>query len=306
MFYYLYNYLNALGNQAKNCELSDVHFQYLFVWMLSKKKKKLNFMKVGFYVKPEKWIKMNVPHFVETAKKHGINIISINLNNSLEEQGPFDIIIHKSIDLFVQSNYFHNEKAKLQLQNFQKYINSHPDVPIINPLSFDELVTSRSKIFNELNKLQFNKDCYIPDLSIHTNKYVIKPDLACGSIIAHQFKYIDNNDIMFQSENSKNQLIQPYFDTGDSVLKVYVIANHTKVHVKKPDLFKLDYDMESLNRISNILRNAFKCDLFGFDLIQDIKSKKWYIIDLNSFSGIEIFSDYEEMVIELIHQKTGK
>lgn len=263
-------------------------------------------MIVGFYVKPSKWVKMNISHFVETAKKQGIIIIRIDLNKSLEDQGPFDYIIHKSIDLFVQSKYFHNENAELQLQNFQKYIALHPNIPISNPLSFDELVTSRSKVFNELSKLKFNNDCFIPDISIHTGKYIIKPDLACGSKIAHQFKYIDDYEKIIQNKSYKNQLIQPFFDTGDSVLKVYSIGNCTKVHIKKPDSFKLDFEMESIKRISALIRNALKCDIFGFDLIQDIKSKKWYIIDLNSFSGIEVIPGYEEILIELIHQKTGK
>lgn len=277
-------------------KLSENNFLCLFGHILI-------LMKVGFYVKPEKWIKMDIPHFVETAKKQGISIIRIDLDKDLEEQGPFDIIIHKSIDLFVQSNYFHNKKVKLQLQNFQKYITHHPDIPISNPFYFDEFVTSRIRIFNELNKLQFNNDCFVPDLSIHTGKYVIKPDLACGSAIAHQFKYIESRDSVIQNEN---QIIQPYFETGNFVLKVYSIGKHTKVHVINPQLFKLEFENEFVERIAAVLRNAFKCDLFGFDLIQDIYSRKWYIIDLNSFSGIEVIPGYEEMMIELIHQKTGK
>lgn len=268
--------------------------------------KVLQYMRVGFYVKPGKWDKMNMPHFVKVANKIGITIIRIDLSKSLDEQGPFDLIVHKSIDLFVQSNYFHNEIVKLQLQNFKNYITSHPEIPISNPLSFDELVTSRRKIFNALFKLQFNNNCIIPNLSILTEKYVIKPDLACGSEIAHKFEFTNRSNALILNENNRDVIVQPYFDTGNAVLKVYSIGNITKVHVINPDSIKLDYNKTSIESIADVLRNAFECDLFGFDLVREIQSGNWYIVDLNSFSGIEVIPGFEELLIKFFRQKLQK
>ncbi|OHS94642.1 hypothetical protein TRFO_11035 [Tritrichomonas foetus] len=258
-------------------------------------------MKVGFYVKNGKWNKMNMPHFAEIAESHGIYLKRIDLDQDLVEQGPFDLIIHKSIDLFVQSIYFDNKKACDQLNKFQSYIKNNPQIPISNPLNFDYLVISRKRIFNELKKLNFNGDCIVPDMSIKTGKYVIKSDLACGAESAHKFEYLCDQD--FNPSIEELHFVQPFFETGDSVIKVYVIGKYTKVNVKKPKNFELNYDLNAIERISDVLRKGLRCELFGYDLIRDIHTGNFYIIDLNSFSGIEVIPGFEEMMIDFFQTK---
>ena len=261
-------------------------------------------MRVGFYVKPGKWDKMNMAHFVETAKSHGIDIIRIDLNQDLELQGPFDLIVHKSIDLFVQSKHFNNKKADEQLKNLEKYSKAHPSTPFSNPLPFDDLVTSRKRIFDELSKLDFKGDCIVPDLTIKTCKYVIKTDLACGAESAHKFEFKDSID--FDPKAPDAPFVQPFFDAGDAVVKVYGIGHYTKVNIKNSKNIELNIDMAAVERVADVLRKGLGCELFGFDLIQDIQTKKWYIIDLNSFSGIEVIPGFEEMMIDFFKKKVSR
>lgn len=50
---------------------------------------------VGTYMSSKQWQKLNMDHVKQLLADHQINMVKIDLNQDLEKQGPFAIIIHK-------------------------------------------------------------------------------------------------------------------------------------------------------------------------------------------------------------------
>lgn len=257
-------------------------------------------IQVGFYVKPEKWKKMEMPSLVETAKKHNIEITQLNLNKSIESQGDFDIILHKSIDLFVQTILKHNNEAETMLSNFQRYIQNHPNVPVCNRLEFDSFVISRRKIHEALSNIDFQGDCLIPDLSYVCDKYIVKPDLSCGDHTAHEFRICTREEI--NNYSTDEWVVQPYYNTKDAVLKVHCIGNSVAFKLKNSENIEYEFNNDTVVRIAEKIRSSLKCDLFGFDIVRDVDLNQNFLVDLNSFSGIEAMPQYEILLIRFIAQ----
>uniref|UniRef100_A0A8C6UY20 Inositol-tetrakisphosphate 1-kinase n=1 Tax=Neogobius melanostomus TaxID=47308 RepID=A0A8C6UY20_9GOBI len=57
---------------------------------------------------------------------------AIQINQPLEPQGPFDIIVHKLSDVIVEAE--HDDRSQQLLVNFKKYTSAHPSTVILDPL----------------------------------------------------------------------------------------------------------------------------------------------------------------------------
>ena len=260
-------------------------------------------IRVGVYMKKGKWDKMKMDAICADAIMDGMNIQLIDLMFEINQK--YDLIIHKSIDLFVQCNYFNSEIARLQLENFRDYLKKNKDVIIVNSLDFDLLVTSRKKTFEKLMEIDFKGYCVVPTIEISAAKLVIKPDLACGADFAHKFQIIDRNTFVNDNNNNNNIYVQPFIETGDAVLKCYSIGGVTRYVLKNPNNININIRDDIVEKIANLIKEKLSCELFGFDLIQDIYNKKWYLIDINSFSGMEVLSDFEDLLLSFIKSKVN-
>lgn len=55
-------------------------------------------MRVGFWISDKKWKKLNVAHLERLLSERGHEVIRLDLEQSLEQQGPFGAIVHKVSD----------------------------------------------------------------------------------------------------------------------------------------------------------------------------------------------------------------
>lgn len=258
-------------------------------------------IKVGVYMKRGKWDKMKMDKICSDAIGENISIELLELSENMQKK--CDLVIHKSIDLFVQSNVFNSEMAAKMLSNFRSYLKRNGEIVVVNSLDFDFLVTSRKKTFEKLLEINFMGCCSVPTVEMNTKKLIIKPDLACGSDFAHKFQIVNKLDI---DNNDNGVYIQPFIETDDAVLKVYVIGEVTRYVLKNPNNIDINIENNVVEKIARLISEKLSCELFGFDLIQDIHDKKWYLIDVNSFSGMEILPDFENLFFNFIKSKLNK
>lgn len=59
---------------------------------------------IGYWMSEKKRQKLNWSEFRNVCKKHGYDLIKLDLTKPLDDQGPFSIILHKLTDIIVQAN----------------------------------------------------------------------------------------------------------------------------------------------------------------------------------------------------------
>ena len=66
-------------------------------------------------------------------------MIPLDLTQSLESQGPFDVLIHKVTDLVTSEL----PADKQQIENFKSFTAAHPALPVLDPLDSTLALTNR-------------------------------------------------------------------------------------------------------------------------------------------------------------------
>lgn len=98
--------------------------------------------KVGVYWAEKKWIRFDEPKFRALLLEKRCELIKLNLDEPLDQQGPFAAIVHKVSDLMARSEAGDLE-ARKRIENFEKYLHDHPEVVLIDKLDGVRLLMHR-------------------------------------------------------------------------------------------------------------------------------------------------------------------
>lgn len=196
---------------------------------------------IGYYVTEKKNAKMNWAEFGNVCRNHGFSLLKINLQVSLEAQGPFFAIIHKLTEVIMKASQGDSEAAAA-LQNVESYIKSHPEVIVVDPLDAVRRLLDRSRYYSIVQNLNFDDDkVFTPsfvDLTSTdvqeniqrlkdadvTYPFVCKPLLGHGSE-AHQMAVVFNErgvadckpPCVAQSFINHNAVLYKLFFVGDNL-----------------------------------------------------------------------------------------
>ncbi|PHT87728.1 hypothetical protein T459_09834 [Capsicum annuum] len=258
------------------------------------------------------------------AKQRGVDLIKIDLDKPLVQQGPFDSVFHKLYD----------EEWKKQLEEFSIL---NPTTIIVDPIESIEKLHNRVSML-DADAVAANQGMKFP--------LIAKALLANATADAHQ---------MFLALNKEGLngikppiILQEFVNHGGIIFKVYVAGDHVKCVKRKslPDINEeklgnsenlIPFSMisyfadneqsdESLaklmeaaemppssfvNEVSKQLRHALKLHLFNYDMIRDSRVENRYlIIDINYFPGYAKVPEYETMLtpcfLDIAHQKRSR
>jgi len=108
-----------------------------------------NKIKVGVFVTDRKISKPDWKAFL-TSCSHSekIELKEIKPSLPIETQGPFDVIVTKLTDVFSKED----EINKTIVQNFERFVKSHPEVLLLDSLEAQRTTTNRSTIYSVLQK----------------------------------------------------------------------------------------------------------------------------------------------------------
>lgn len=269
------------------------------------------------------------------AKQRGIDLIPIDLEKPLVEQGPFDSVFHKLYD----------EKWKKQLEEFSL---ENPTAIIVDPIESIEKLHNRVSMLDAVSQLKI-ENLEIPlQAFVDSNEspqdaiasqgmkfpLIAKALIANSTADAHQMNLVLNEHGL---NGIKTPIVlQEFVNHGGVIYKVYVAGDHVKCVKRRslPDIteeklgnnsenlipFSLisyfadnDQSDESLaklmeaalmppssfvNEVSKQLRHALKLQLFNFDMIRDTSrdGNRYLIIDINYFPGYAKVPEYELML----------
>ncbi|XP_024535849.1 inositol-tetrakisphosphate 1-kinase 1 [Selaginella moellendorffii] len=290
---------------------------------------------VGYALAQKKQKSFVQPSLVEHARSRGIDLVCIDLDKPLVEQGPFDAILHK-----LSGKEWHKE--------LEEYEKKHPDVIIIDSPDAIERLHNRISMLQAVSDLQVGdeqetfgipkqsvmdrSDC-LGDLKAMSGlkfPVIAKPLVADGSAKSHAMSLIFNQEGL--TKLKPPVVLQEFVNHGGVIFKVYVVGDYVKC-VKRRSL--PDVPEDELNRsealcfsqISNMgstqqcgasdylqaelpptkfvaelakgLRENLGLRLFNFDLIRDSKAGNHYhVIDINYFPGYAKMPAYETVLTD--------
>ncbi|CAN4077259.1 unnamed protein product [Withania somnifera] len=281
---------------------------------------------VGYALAPKKQASFIQLSLVNLAKERGIDLIKIDMNKPLIEQGPFDCVLHK----------MYGDDWKQQLVEYNR---KYPNVLIID--SLEAIEPDELEIKCETASFGIPKQTVVYDAKIVCAGYlessglkfpvIAKPLVADGSAKSHKMVLVFNKDGLIKLKPPI--VLQEFVNHGGVVFKVYVVGDYVKCVKRKslPDVMeenlgKLESYL-SFSQVSNLntceknddkyyklmnlddaelpplsflieiasgLRRATKLYLFNFDLIRDNRVwNRYLVIDINYFPGYAKMPNYE-------------
>ncbi|XP_014281035.1 inositol-tetrakisphosphate 1-kinase [Halyomorpha halys] len=216
---------------------------------------------IGYWMSEKKSQKLNWSEFAKVSRSHGFDLVKVDLNRPLEEQGPFTVIIHKLTDIIAQS--LRGEKRACEIiEHVENYIKLHPEVLIIDPLENVKKLLDRFTSYRVVHDSDLhNIDVFTPPFveltsnDIHVNlqtlkeagvkfPFVCKPSVANGTDC-------HNMAIVFNEKGLKDcqpPCVAHAFVNHNAVLyKLFIIGGEYHI-VERPSLknFYPDPDRETI------------------------------------------------------------
>ncbi|WVZ12715.1 hypothetical protein V8G54_017245 [Vigna mungo] len=269
---------------------------------------------------------------VNLARSRGIELVRIDPNQSLKDQGPFDCVLHK----------LYGDDWRNQLNDFTA---NYPNAVVLDsPESIERLhnrismlqVVSELKIDDRTETVGIPKQIVINDKAKLFDRriwkalkspVIAKPLVADGSAKSHKMALVYNHEGL--NSLKPPVVVQEFVNHGGVIFKVYVVGERVRCvkrkslpDVEEEELFSNlasderiddkyyktmhldDAEMPPLSFVTQIareLRRVMKLNLFNFDVIRDSRRKNRYlIVDINYFPGYAKMPGYETVFTEFL------
>ncbi|XP_050422238.1 inositol-tetrakisphosphate 1-kinase-like [Adelges cooleyi] len=209
--------------------------------------KKPSPMVIGYWMSDRKSQKLNWVEFGKVCRKHGYELVKLDLDKPLENQGPFAVILHKLTEIIARKD----EQAVQIIGRIEQYIKNHPKVLIIDPLDSVRTLLDRFKTYSvvlntSLNNIDVFTPTFVEILSNNVEEnikklknagvtfpFICKPYVAQGTTYCHQMSVIFNECGV---ADCKPPCVAQSFINHNAVLyKIYVVGDHYQV-VERPSL----------------------------------------------------------------------
>ncbi|KAL5865654.1 hypothetical protein ACOSQ3_003168 [Xanthoceras sorbifolium] len=224
---------------------------------------------IGYALLPKKQKSFIQESLVSLAKSRGIDLIKIDTDRPLADQGPFDCVLHK----------LYGEDWKKQLQDFQ--VENPNAVVIDSPDSIERLhnrismlqVVSELKTENQNETFGIPKQIVIYDQETLFDRsasellkfpVIAKPLVADGSAKSHKMALVFNHDGL--NKLKPPIVLQEFINHGGVIFKVYVVGEYVKC-VKRKSL--PDYSEEKLKGLEGSLSFSQVSNLATNEKIDD-------------------------------------
>ncbi|KAK3907991.1 Inositol-tetrakisphosphate 1-kinase [Frankliniella fusca] len=204
---------------------------------------------IGYYVTEKKNAKMNWSEFGNVCRNHGFSLMKVNLQESLEKQGPFFAIIHKMTEVILKASSGDLE-ATAALENVESYIKSHPEVIVVDPLDGVRSLMDRSRYYRivqnsdlaedkvftptfvDLTSTDLNENLQRLNNAGVTYPFICKPSVSHGSD-AHQMAIVFNEEGV--ADCRPPCVAQSFINHNAVLYKIYIVGDDFNVS-ERPSL----------------------------------------------------------------------
>ena len=203
---------------------------------------------------------------------------------------------HTNIASLIVSYCERNNIKHLKYETYDHFHNKAYQFDLLDSLGYPyipSILTTRlnSKIITEVEK--FNYPVIVKDVY-----------LDCGKGV---FVINNKEELLLQFSNSQTLKLIQKFIPNDGEYRVIVINNKVELVVKKDAVTEVNKEnldkrrsrkgqlpSDVISMCEEISKHLFG-DIIGFDIIQDINTKKWYVIETNSSPHMTMFSVVAEV-----------
>ena len=293
-----------------------------------------------------KWERIGWDAIIEYAKSQNVEIVYIDLTKSIEEQGKFDIIIHKLTHV-VNDDPMNSSEYKMVYD----YCKKHPETKLIDDLDAMQVVNDRESLTKALQTVSWPEGINVHEpqsqmlfandlesIKKVTNNLrfplLAKPKLGGSKESAHLMRLVTNPEALVGV--AVPCLLQEYINHGAVVYKVYALGDHLEVtartssrDIKPNENFVLNFQSQKSSeenglwdhtvdlkhvkipydkfmQCSAALRRDLNLHLIGFDILIDKEGNFW-IVDVNYFPGYKMIEKLEEKFFNfLVDVHNGK
>ncbi|XP_004289707.1 PREDICTED: inositol-tetrakisphosphate 1-kinase 3 [Fragaria vesca subsp. vesca] len=294
---------------------------------------------VGYALTSKKKKSFLQPKLIGLARNKGISFIAIDPNQTLSDQGPFDVVLHKL-------------PGREWCEVIEDYRQKHPEVTVLDPPNAVQHLHNRQSMLQDVADLNLSDShgmvCVPKQLTITKDTLsipnevakaglklplVVKPLLVDGSAKSHELSLA--YDQCSLSELEPPLVLQEFVNHGGVLFKIYIVGEAIKVvrrfslpNISKRDLEKLagvfrfprvscaaasadDADLDPsiaelperplLERLARELRQRLGLRLFNVDMIREYGTKDvYYVIDINYFPGYGKMPEYEHIFTDFL------
>ncbi|XP_033127753.1 inositol-tetrakisphosphate 1-kinase-like [Anneissia japonica] len=285
--------------------------------------------RIGYWMSEKKRKKIDLNQVAELCRLEGVDAEAklISLEHDLEEQGPFDVILHKATDILVLAEDG-DEDAAAAMRNWEAYTSRHPSVLVLDPLDSVVQLIDRPSTYSILQQtlgclqdvetptfVELTKDDLDTNLTLLRDAGVrfpfdqmsiifnesglkdVNPPCVAQTFInhnavLHKIFILGDKHFIVQRPSLKN------FSDKDSTLETIFFNSHD---VSKPDsasfLNKLDASdrnssgiapcEKTINKLVEKICSQLNSTLIGIDIIIENETGVHYIIDVNAFPSYE-------------------
>ncbi|XP_042214490.1 inositol-tetrakisphosphate 1-kinase-like isoform X2 [Homarus americanus] len=194
---------------------------------------------VGYWFNEKKCQKFGVAELKATCKRRGIELVKIDMSSPMEDQGPFDLLLHKLTALYAQARN-DDPKAVAAIKMFENYIKDHPETSVMDPLPGVLRLLLRNQTYDLLRQC-FKQDdkvftptyVELSTTNLHHNRKLIqeanvtfpvvcKPVTAGGGVEAHEMAVVFNEKGI--SECTLPCVAQSFINHGAVLYKLFVLG----------------------------------------------------------------------------------
>lgn len=166
--------------------------------------------RVGYWWSEKKSQKLNAAELTNLFAEKQCQLVKIDLDRPIEDQGPFALIVHKISDIIVKADQG-DIAAKRAISAFESYVRKHPQTVILDPLDNNRTLLDRYKQYRLIEESGLAREGFIftppfvhltsTNMDVNRGRIrrsritfplVCKPILAQGSTGAHQMCIIFN------------------------------------------------------------------------------------------------------------------
>ncbi|GAB5591964.1 hypothetical protein Unana1_06864 [Umbelopsis nana] len=240
----------------------------------------------------------------EYASQHGLQIVHVDLDDSIASQGNFDLIVHKLTDLIAAATKGHVD-AQRQLDNFEQYTKDHPNTIILDPLvQVDRLMDRRGTPYYDPDEPVIFQE-FIQHDGVIFKIYVV--DGTSHVQVRPSFKNVTLEDALLHFDS---QVVPKAFEQ-DTQMNNHQINGHNNDPIRQAFLTKdihnmraekeAVFDHRKIELITQRLFEQLGLTFFGFDvLVETGPAHRHFVVDVNYFPSFNNIPDFRERFVDIL------
>jgi len=253
-------------------------------------------IRLGLCIPKGKKTRMNLPaRIIGVCKEANIEIIEIDIEKNIEEQGPFDFILHKVLDYYNELDQ-PIEVGKSKIDKILRYTELHPRTVVIDNLEWCWRLTNRKLMMELIKQCTFTLDrttVFLPrtlDVSEKSTFTYIKQEMnerhfKFPVLVKAHSAYFDDGahhmGLVFNVDGlrkiRKPCLIQEFCNHSGVCYKVFVVGD--RFHIcERPSIKNFNHE-NNTNMMAEI-RNSSTANIY-FDSFRVSKTGQAFCEDLH-------------------------